>query len=191
MFGFNKNKRAIEGPIEFTAEVEINRPAFEVFPLIDVSDPRFSPAQRGAEVRAVDGKPNHFEMTVEEFDDAVFHFNVLERVEGLRHKAECEMVPHMFALVKAVEEHTIEPVGEGKCLVKICVSADFDPDLSDEEVANEAAMMSMAVTGDLEKLAVHAEEGLEAVKALEEDEFNVEFDLGELDIDWDEIEPEQ
>ena len=191
MFGFNKNKRAIEGPVEFTAEVEINRPASEVFHLIDVSDPRFSQAQRGAEVKAVDGKPNHFEMTVEEFDDAVFHFEVLERVEGRRHKAECAMVPQLFALVKAVEDHIIEPMDDNKCLVKLVVSAEFDPELSDEEVANEAAVMSMAVTGDLEKLLVHAEEGLEAVKALEEEEFNVEFDLGELDIDWDEIEPEQ
>ena len=191
MFGFNKNKRAIEGPVEFTAEVEINRPASEVFPLIDISDPRFGHAQRGAQVAAVEGKPNQFELPVEEFDDAVFHFNVLERVDGLRHKAVCAMVPQLFALVKAVEDYQIEPIGDDKCLVKITVSAEFDPNLSDEEVANEAAVMSMAVTGDLEKLLVHAEEGLEAVKALEEEEFNVEFDLGELDIDWDEIEPEQ
>ena len=52
-------------------------------------------------------------------------------------------------------------------------------------------MMSMAVNGDLEKLKILAEEGIEAVKAIDEDEFNIEFDLGELDIDWGDIEPKQ
>ena len=53
--------------------------------------------------------------------------------------------------------------------------------------------MNMAVMGDLEKLKVLAEEGLESLKAMEEAEMglDVEFDLGELDIDWDDIEPEQ
>ncbi|MEM9309836.1 MAG: hypothetical protein AAGA34_00190 [Pseudomonadota bacterium] len=181
----------IEGPIEFEAEVEIDRPAAEVFPLIDMTDPRFGHAQRGAEVQVKGEAREKITMTVEQFDDAVFHFTVLERVEGARHKAECTMVPQLYALVKSIEDYTIEPQGDAACLVKIVTNAEFDAELSDEEVANEIAMMSMAVNGDLEKLKVLAEKGIEAVKAIEQDEFNIEFDLGELDIDWGDIEPKQ
>lgn len=191
MFGFNKNKRAIEGPVEFEAEVDIDRPASDVFPLIDMIDPRFMHAQRGADVKVADGASDTITMAIDDIDDAVFHFTVLERVEGARHKAQCVMVPQLFALVKSVEDYTLDATSDKACRVKLVMSAEFDPDLSDEDVANEVAMMSMAVTGDLEKLKVLAEEGLEVVKAMEEDEFNVEFDLGELDIDWDEIEPKQ
>ena len=193
MFGFNKKKPMIEGPIEFEAEVEIDRPASEVFPLIDITDPRFRQRQFGAEVKAEDGSDNRFIMTVETFDDAVFHFEVLEHVEGQRQKCRAKMVPQLFALVQSIEDYTIEPRGENACCLKLVTSAEFDPELSVEEVAEEVTMMSLAVNGDLAKGKVFAEEGLEAAKAMEEamNGLEFDFDLGEIDIEWDDIEPEQ
>ncbi|MEM6493357.1 MAG: SRPBCC family protein [Pseudomonadota bacterium] len=191
MFGFNKKRRLIEGPVEFTAEVQIDRPAAEVFPLLDIADPRFSHVQRGAEVRSVDADGTQFEMSVEEFDDAVFTFKVVHRENGARLTFETSMEPQQNALVEAVEDYSIEALGDEACHVRVATTATFGEDLSDEEVAGEIAVMSAAVTGDLEKLKVLAEEGVEAVIALEEEEFGFDFQLDGINIEWDDIEPEQ
>ncbi|MEO0699223.1 MAG: hypothetical protein AAFY81_05835 [Pseudomonadota bacterium] len=187
----------IEGPVEFTAEVDIQRPASDVFPLLDLADPRFRQAQCGAQVQRIEGEQERYDVVLEQMDDVVFHFQVLERTAGQRYTIECAMEPQINALKMAVEAYAIEPIGEAACRVRLTTSAAFNDDLSDEEIANEIAMMSMAVTQDLEKLAVLAEEGLDALKALEEEEltfnveFGVDFDLEEIDIDWDDIEPKQ
>jgi len=197
MFGFNKKKRLIEGPIDFTAEVEINRPAADVFPLIDLADPRFRHAQTGAQVRRVESSDDQYEMAVEDFDEAVFKFNVLVREPSARYAIEAKMDPQLFALVKSIETYVFEPRGGDGCRVTLSTSATFDDDLSDEDIAGEMAIMSEAVMNEMEKLKVLAEDGIEALKAMEEDEagfgieFDGEFDLGKLDIDWDDIEPEQ
>ncbi|MEO1731960.1 MAG: hypothetical protein AAFR64_14660 [Pseudomonadota bacterium] len=195
MFGFNKKKRMIEGPVEFIMEAEIQRPAHEVFPLIDMADPRYCHVQRGAELRQIEGSSDRYDMVVEEMDDVVFQFRVLERVEGERHSIECTIKPQINALVKSVETHVIKPISDSACHVTLTTSATFDEDLSDEEVTGEIAMMSAAVSDDLEKLAVLAEEGLEAVKALDEAGFDLDFQIeiegGEIDFDWDDIETEQ
>lgn len=193
MFGFNKERRLIEGPVEFTFDIQIDRPASEVFPLIDVADARFSHAQRGAQLRRVEGETGRYDMVLAEMEDAVFQFTVLERIEGVRHSLSAVMVPQLFALEKSIEEHVIEPLGETACRVTLKTSATFDAGLSDDEMASEIAVMSTAVARDLEKLKLLAEEGLEAVREAEqaEMEFDLGFDLGELDIDWDDIEPEQ
>lgn len=193
MFGFNKKKRLIEGPIDFTAEVEIGCPAAVVFPLIDLSDPRFRHAQTGAQVRRVEGLDNRYEMIVEGFDDAVFQFNVLMREPNARYAIEARMEPQLFALVKSIETYAIQPIGDNACRVILTTSATFDDDLSDEDIAGEMAMMSQAVMAEMEKLKVLAEGGVEALKAMEEadEALDFEFDLGDLDIDWEDIEPEQ
>ena len=193
MFGFNKKQRLIEGPVEFTAQVEIDRPASEVFPLVDLADPRFKEAQMGASVAPAPGSDVKYELTIADMDDVVFHFTVLERIEGSKIEMEAVIEPRINALEKSTETKVIEPISDSACRVTSTTLATFDPELSDEDVAGEIAIMNMAVMGDLEKLKVLAEEGLEALKAMEEAEMglDIEFDLGELDIDWDDIEPEQ
>ncbi|MEM6908727.1 MAG: SRPBCC family protein [Pseudomonadota bacterium] len=192
MFGFNKKKRLIEGPVEFEAEVEIDRPAAEVFGLIDLASPQCGLVQRGAHVTRVEGADNDYRLTSEEFGDCVFHFHVIERVDAARHTVEVVMEPQLYALEKAIEAHRIEPISEEACRVKLTTSATFDPTLSDEEVAGEIAVMSEAVMLDLEKLKLLAEDGVAAVKEFEENQMGIEIDLDglDLDFDWSEIEPE-
>ena len=45
-------KRLPEGPYQFVGSVEIERSAAEVFPLIDLTDPRFAKRQLGERVLA-------------------------------------------------------------------------------------------------------------------------------------------
>ncbi|MDJ0978767.1 MAG: SRPBCC family protein [Erythrobacter sp.] len=197
MFSFNKKNRLIGGPVEFSADVLIDRPASEVFPLIDINDPRFKDAQMGAHVSRVEGSDDRFELSSDEMEDVVFHFRVLERTLNSRHKVETAIEPRINALVSAIEEHILEPVGESACRVTLTTLATFDDALSDEAIADEVAVMSLAVTSDLEKLKALAEDGIDAARALEDDaigfdlEFDADFDFGELGIEWDDIEPEQ
>ncbi|MEM7664803.1 MAG: hypothetical protein AAF250_03025 [Pseudomonadota bacterium] len=192
MFGFNKNKPLIQGPIEFEAEIEIDRSASVVFPLLDLASPEFAHLQRGASVEALDGELQQYRLTIEAMEGVAFLYRVLDRVEGERHEAECVIEPRINDLLKAVERYEITARGADACHVKLTTIATFDESLSDEEVAGEIAMMSLAVNDDLHKLKVHAEEGPEAVAAMEEeDDLGFEIDLGDLDLDWDDIEPEQ
>ncbi|MEM9501742.1 MAG: hypothetical protein AAF941_07840 [Pseudomonadota bacterium] len=186
MFGFNKKKPLIEGPIEFEAEVEIDKAAGAVFPLIDVASPDFAHLQRGASVQTVEGKAQHYCLTIEGMDDVAFLYHVLERVEGERHTAECVIEPRINDLIKAVESYEVEALSAESCKVRLTTVATFDESLSDEEVAGEIAMMSAAVHDDLFKLKVHAEEGADAVAALDNDGL-CDIEIGDIDIeieDW-------
>ncbi len=192
MFGFNKKKPLIEGPVGFEMEVEIDRPAAEVFRLIDLADSGFAAVQRGATVTTVPGTEDSFTLRMPELEDITFKYKVVERVVGQRHSAECVIEPPVGNLAKALEEYAIEALSENSCRLDLTTHATFNSGLSDEEIAGEIAMMSMAVQDDLFKLKVHAEDGAEAVAAMEEDDdLGFELDLGDLDLDWDDIEPQQ
>lgn len=191
MFGFNKKKRLIENPVTFEAEVEIQKPASEVFALVDLANPKSQLAQQGADVKKHDGEEGRYTVALAEMDDVTFNFRVTERVEGAKHTLECVMEPQMFALVHSQETHTIEAKGESACRVTLKTVAKFDGALSDPEMAGEIAIMSEAVTRDLEKLKLLAEEGIEAVQAFEEEAMGFDFEFGDLEMDWDGIEPEQ
>lgn len=192
MFGFNKQNPMIDGPIEFEFSVEINRPASAVFPLVDVSDPGFSQVALGNSVNRI--ADDTYELTIEEMDDLSFRFQVLECIKDKQHTAKVVIKPQVGNLVEAVEDYQLTPLGDDRCVAKLTTKATFAEHLSDEEIAQEIAMMSMAADADLTKLKLHAEEGVEAVRAYDEDQeadFDIEFDLGDLDIDWDDIEPKQ
>ncbi|MEO1221293.1 MAG: hypothetical protein AAFY42_08080 [Pseudomonadota bacterium] len=192
MLESNKNSPMLNGPIEFDFSVEIDRPASEVFPILDMSDPRFSQVALGNTVKQVGEKT--FELEIEEMQGHTFRFDIVEYARDARHASEVTIEPRVGNLVQAVEDYQLTPLGPDRCTLKLVTKATFSDDLSVEEIAQEVAMMSMAVEEDLTKLKIHAEEGVEAVKAYTEEQeaaFGIEFDLSELDIDWDEIEPEQ
>lgn len=50
----------------------MKRPASEVYPLLDLADPRHAKRQLGDRVQAVTGEPGMFTMVVSELPDAVF-----------------------------------------------------------------------------------------------------------------------
>jgi len=100
MLGFNKKKRMIEGSVEFEAEVEIDRPVGEVFPLVDTADPRFCHVQRGATITRVEEEADRFDLTTDMMEGVAFQFKVIERVEGSIHPFECTIKPRINDLVK-------------------------------------------------------------------------------------------
>lgn len=192
MLESNKNSPMLNGPIEFDFTVEIERPASEVFPLIDVSDPRFSQVALGNTVKKLDEKS--FELEISELEGHAVRLFVVEYAKDARHASKVTIEPTIGNLVEAVEDYELTPLGDDRCALTLVTKATFSDDLSVEEIAQEVAMMSMAVEEDLTKLKMHAEEGVEAVKAYTQEQeaaFGIELDLEGFDIDWDDIEPEQ
>ncbi|MDJ0643833.1 MAG: hypothetical protein QNJ15_13555 [Erythrobacter sp.] len=172
MFGFNRKKPAIEGPIEFSLEAEIGRPASEVYRLIDVADPGFRQVLLGHSVAPVVGDDNCFDMVLNEMPDVTFHLRVVEAVRNRRLQLECTISPTVGNLRKSVETHIIEPRGDDACHITLVTEATFSDGLSDGELAEEIAMMSAAVHNDLIKLAIHAEDGTDAVLRFEEEQWS-------------------
>ena len=192
MLESNKNSPMLNGPIEFEFSVEIDRPASDVFPLVDLSDPRFSQIALGNTVKKV-GETS-FELKIEELEGHVFRFQVVEYAQDERHVSKVAIEPSVGNLVESVEDYQLTPLGDDRCTLKLITKATFSDDLSVEEIAQEVAMMSMAVEDDLTKLKMHAEKGVDAVKAYNEEQaaaFGLELDLEGFEIDWDDIEPQQ
>lgn len=179
MFGFNKKKPLIEGPVEFEAEVAIDAPASKVYRLLDVADPGFGQIELGNTVKRVPATQNEFHLSLVGLEDLTFCIRVLNAEPHSRITNECVIEPRFGNLVKAIEDHVIEATGENSCKVVQRTTATFVDGISDPEIAAEIALMSAAVENDLFKLKVHAEEGAEAVAALDDDGF------AEIEIeDW-------
>jgi hypothetical protein len=165
MFGILKRKAEPIGPFEFEHSIEIERPAAEVYALVDFSDPRNAKRALGNKVEQVSA--DRFEMRLDLVPGHVFGMTVSEAVPGRSYAFETDVAPPVGRLVASHEAFSIEPLGEGACKLGLTISAWFDGSLSAEETAMEVMMMGMAGQNALTKLKVHAEEGVDAVHRIE------------------------
>lgn len=149
MFGFLKPKPAPEGPVQFGLEIEIEKPAEEVYPLIDWADPRNAKRQLGHRVDAVRDKPGRFEMHLDGLDGHVFEMMVTDEVPGREYGFHCVIRPTLGRL-------------------QIITIAEFVEGMRMKHFEEEVAMMSIATHNALAKFKIHAEEGVEGVRAVEE-----------------------
>lgn len=183
MFGFGKKAPLIQGPVEFEAQIEIDCAPQDLYQLIDISSPQYAQTQLG---NTVSGSENSWTLKMAEMEDLTFCFTVLKARTNEQYAYECVIEPQFGYLEKSTEDYRIEPRGDAGCTLTLTVSAKFDDDLTDEEIAQEIAMMSAAVDVDLRKLKVHAEQGLEARLAMEgEEEWDIDLgdiDLGDIDL---------
>jgi hypothetical protein len=100
---------------------------------------------------------------------------VTDAVPGETYAFENEITPPPGKLVSSHERYTIEPLDDGSCVLTLLVSASFAGGLPEEALAMEVMMMTMACGNALEKLKVQAEQGVEAVHAIEA----MQMDCGE------------
>jgi hypothetical protein len=70
-------------------------------------------------------------------------------------------------LVASHETYTIEPKGDEACILSLSVDATFVGGMSEEQIAMEVMMMTVACGNALEKLKIQAEQGVEAVHRIE------------------------
>jgi hypothetical protein len=167
MFEFLKRKAEPIGPFEFGHSVAIERPAAQVYALLDWADPRNAKRALGNKVEQVGTSPDRFRMTLDLVPGHVFEMIVTDAVPGEVYAFENRITPPPGRLVSSRESYSLEPLDETSCLLSLLVSATFTGGLSDEEMAMEVMMMTMSCGSALEKLKVQAEQGVEAVHAIE------------------------
>ena len=167
MFGILKRKAEPFGPCEFEHSVEIEKPSAEIYALVDWSDPRNAKRALGNKVEQVGTSPDRFCLHLDLVPDHRFEMIVTEAVPGRSYAFDNEITPPVGRLVSSRETYTVEPLGESSCRLSLLVSAYFVGGMSEEEMAMEIMMMGMSGQNALAKLKIQAEQGVEAVHAIE------------------------
>ncbi len=180
MLGILKRKVEPVGPFEFGHTIEIERPAEDVYALIDWANPRNAKRALGNKVEQV--APDRFRLRLDLVPDLRFEMIVTEAVPGRRYAFENEITPPVGRLSSSHEAYSVEPVGESACRLGLTVSAWFVGGLSEEDMAMEVMMMGMSGQNALAKLKVQAEQGVEAVHAIEAMQMDDFEDFGDLAV---------
>ena len=168
MFDIFKRKTVEpDGPFEFEHSIEIDRPAAEVYALIDWADRRNAKRTLGNKVEQVGTSPDRFRMTLDLVPGHLFEMIVTEATPSRTYAFENEITPPPGRLASSHETYTLEPLGEESCRLGLVVAAWFTGGLSAETLVSEAIVMSMSCGNALAKLKIQAEDGVEAVHRIE------------------------
>ncbi|QUL38237.1 hypothetical protein [Erythrobacter sp. JK5] len=168
MFGLFKPKLAPEGPVEFSADVEIGKPAGEVYALIDWADDRNAKRATGNMVRQIPATPDRFEMVMEFMNDLTFEFAVTEAEPHRVYAFDCVIRPQVGNMKHNHERYEFEQLGPDKCRVTVTTKTTFVEGLRMRDFTCEVATIAASVQSSLQKLKLQAELGPEVAKALEE-----------------------
>ena len=165
MFGFLKPKLAPGGPVELRFDVVIEKAVEEVYALVDWADPHNAKRELGDHVSKVEGAPDRFRMILNELPDHVFEISVSEEMPHASYGFTSEIAPPIGRLVRAHELYSFEPLSAGSCRVTLVTTATFVGALPVKQYALEIQTMTVACVSAMAKLKIHAEEGVEAVRA--------------------------
>ena len=166
MFQFFGKKSVPAGPHRFGAEIDIELPASEVYPLLDLADPRHAKRQLGGKVEAVAGEPGRFDLAVSELPDALFALTVTAQEHDRCYAFSCVSTPRFGRVARSHEHYELEDLGNRDCRLVLTHTIEFDRALGEAEYGMEAMMLSLATFNAVAKIKVHAEEGVEAVRAM-------------------------
>ena len=166
MFGlFNrKSEPAPDGPVAFEFEDDIAVSARELYRIVDFADEKCWKRDVGTVDQVGEKK---FVMRLDMLPDVAFNIGVLDTEPHAVYTYDCVADPLMGNLERSVEGYQIDPTGEDSCHVTLVVMAEFREGLTKKEWDGEVQMMAMAVMNSLAKLKIHAEQGLEAIRAVE------------------------
>ena len=168
MFGLFKPKLAPEGPVEFAASVDIDRPVEEVYALIDWADERNAKRATGNKVTRVEGSTDRFDMVMPFMPELTFEFLVTEAVPGEKYAFGCLIKPGCGNLAHSHESYEFEALRHDRCRVTLQTATTFVEGLRMRDFTHEVATMAASVQSALQKLKLQAEHGPEVAKALEE-----------------------
>lgn len=164
MFGMFKPKPAPEGPVTIDFDIEIERPAADVYALIDWADPRNAKREVGTVEPAGE---NRFRMQLDMLPDMSFDMTVTQQQAPRVYAFETDITPKIGRLAHNHERYEIEPAGEHACILCLTSTVIFDDGMTMPEFEEELTMMSVAVNNALSKLKIHAEQGVEAIREIE------------------------
>ena len=152
-------------PLEVRMSVVIDRPASEVYGLVDWGDLRNLHTQMGDRVTA-NGSPDRFRLIMTEMPEHKFDMVVSEAEPATVYAYSTTIEPKVGRLVKSQESYAIEAQGDNQCELTLTIIAQLDDDLEEDELEDEVMMVTVACHNTLQKLKILAEEGVEAVKAV-------------------------
>ncbi len=164
MFGLFESKMAPEEPVEIEMDVEIERSAEDVYAMVDFADPRHHKAEVGSITRTGD---TTYDLVLDMMPDLTFPITELEAVPGRSYIIESVLPAELGArLFKTVEGCEIESHGPDRCKVTAKTLAYFHP-MKLKHYEREVTMIAMACNNSINKLKIHAEQGVEAIRAIE------------------------
>jgi hypothetical protein len=170
MFGLFKRNRAVlvpDQPIELKASIEIDRPADEVYALLDFGDERHQLRARGNEIRVIARDPPEYRLWYDLAPDLNFLFRVTEVVPGRTYAYTATIVPPVGRRLGSHEAYTIEPLTDATCKLALVNTVTHVPGLTEAELADELGKSSLAAANSLVKLKIQAEQGVTAVEEYE------------------------
>jgi hypothetical protein len=171
MFGLFKRGAAAEcapdDPMELKVAIEIDRPAAEVYALLDWADERNQMRARGNIVRRECVQPEIYRLWYDRAPDLNFLFTVVVAEPGRKYEFRGDIVPPVGRRLGAVESYALEPIGDDCCRVTFANTIHHVPGLTRAEWQDELAKSSSAAAGGLVKLKLQAEQGVAALEDFE------------------------
>jgi len=167
MFGFLKSGPAPEGPTGIAGNVEIAKPVEEVYALLDWSHPENAQRQRGATITSIESETGRFEMRLPALPKHVFEIAVTEEVPNGSYGFTVTMDPIVGRMASLHELYTLERLGPETCRLWLLNTVTFTEGLNTKQYKEELRKMTVASHNALAKFKLHAEQGLEAVTAMD------------------------
>lgn len=172
MFGLFKPKLAPDGPVTFSLPVEIEAPVEAVYALIDWASPDNAKRQLGHHVEPLDGRPGEYLLVMKGMEDLRFEFGVIEAVPNEAYAYNCEIVPSVGRLKHSIERYDFSALDEGRCLVTLTTTAQFEDGMRMKDYTSELHIMAQATAQAMAKFKLHAEQGAQAVRDIEACQFD-------------------
>ncbi len=167
MLGFLKPKPAPQGPVDIDRDRVIEKPAADVFALIDWTSPDNAQRALGNHVEQVSTSPERFRLTLPFLPGHDFDMTVTANIQGRKYAFTTEITPVIGNMVRSHETYTLEPLDDHSCRLRLEMSTTLRDGLGRKAHEHEVAVLSASVHNNLSKLKAHAEKGVETVLAIE------------------------
>jgi hypothetical protein len=167
MFGFLRPKLVADGPIEIRCDTVVQRTAEDVYRLVDWADPGNGKRQLGSEIVRLDESPGRFRISLDELHGHFVEVSVTEEIPHASYAFACEIVPRIGRMVRAHEHYGFERLTVSTCRLSVVVTATVAGPLRLKEHEHEVMTMTLASRNALAKLKLHAEDGVEAARAVQ------------------------
>ncbi|MBD3729585.1 MAG: SRPBCC family protein [Sphingomonadales bacterium] len=171
MFGLFKPKMAPDGPVEFRLPLEVDAPVERLYALIDWDSPNNAKRELGHHVEPLAGRPGEYLLLFNGLDDLRFEFGVTEAKPCEAYEFNCEIIPPVGLREHSIERYEFEALGPDRCRVTLLTTVKFKDGLRMKDFTAELHRMAQASADAMVKFKLHAEQGAQAVRTIEQRQF--------------------
>jgi len=167
MFGLFKPRLAPVGPHDISVQTDIEASAAQVYALLDFADPRNAQRARGAAIVPSEGCERQFRMVVPQLPDCCFNIDVTDAESPNHYAYSIIAEPQLGRLAASTEAFTIWDLPGGGCSVRLDAKARLQEGVPEKYLGNEIMKLTLACHNSVAKLKLQAEQGVEAVEAVQ------------------------